>query len=81
MNGPLLADLSSDVPGMTINRLCGSGLNAVGPAANAIVSGESDLIIAGGVESMSRAPLVIPSPMLHFPEGLKFLIRLLDGAS
>ena len=62
----LLADLSSDVPGMTINRLCGSGLNAVGIAANAIVSGESDLIIAGGVESMSRAPLVIPKSDVAF---------------
>ena len=62
----LLANLSSDVPGLTINRLCGSGLNAVGIAANAIASGESDLIVAGGVESMSRAPLVIPKPDVAF---------------
>ena len=55
----LLAGLPSDVPGLTINRLCGSGLNAVGIAANAIISGASDLIIAGGVESMSHAPFVM----------------------
>jgi acetyl-CoA C-acetyltransferase len=56
----LLAGLSKDVPGATINRLCGSGLDAVGTAARAIKSGEAQLIIAGGVESMSRAPFVMP---------------------
>jgi 3-oxoadipyl-CoA thiolase len=55
----LLAGLPQDVPGCTINRLCGSGLNAVGSCANAIRSGEGDLMIAGGVESMSRSPFVI----------------------
>lgn len=55
----LLAGLPQKVPGVTLNRLCGSGLNAVGTAANSIRSGEADLIIAGGVESMSRAPFVI----------------------
>ena len=55
----LLAGLSEDVPACTINRLCGSGLNAVGSCANAIRSGEGDLMIAGGVESMSRSPFVI----------------------
>jgi acetyl-CoA acyltransferase len=55
----LLAGLSPDVPGATINRLCGSGLDAVGTAARAIRTGEADLIIAGGVESMSRAPFVM----------------------
>jgi len=54
----LLAGL--DAPGATINRLCGSGLNAVGDAARAIKAGEADLILAGGVESMSRAPFVMP---------------------
>ncbi|MFZ2994749.1 3-oxoadipyl-CoA thiolase [Sphingobium sp.] len=55
----LLAGLPTDVPGTTINRLCGSGLNAIGVAAQAIRSGDADLIIAGGVESMTRAPYVL----------------------
>ena len=55
----LLAGLSPDVPGATINRLCGSSMDAVGTAARAIRCGEVDLVIAGGVESMSRAPFVI----------------------
>jgi 3-oxoadipyl-CoA thiolase len=57
---PLLAGLPDTVSGTTINRLCGSGLDAVGQAARAIRAGEADLIIAGGVESMSRAPFVMP---------------------
>src|SRR5207302_1556321 len=56
----LLAGLPVAVPGATINRLCGSGLDAVAMAARAIKSGEAELIVAGGVESMSRAPFVIP---------------------
>lgn len=56
----LLAGLPIEVPGATINRLCGSGLDAVGTAARAIKSGEARLMIAGGVESMSRAPFVMP---------------------
>ncbi|MBY0367317.1 3-oxoadipyl-CoA thiolase [Roseateles aquatilis] len=56
----LLAGLPVAVPGSTINRLCGSGLDAVGTAARAIKSGEAGLMIAGGVESMSRAPFVMP---------------------
>jgi len=56
----LLAGLPVGVPGATINRLCGSGMDAVGTAARAIRSGEADLMIAGGVESMSRAPFVMP---------------------
>ena len=56
----LLAGLPQDLPGATINRLCGSGLDAVGSAARAIRSGEAQLMIAGGVESMSRAPFVMP---------------------
>src|ERR1700754_1139611 len=56
----LLAGLPDSVPGATINRLCGSGLDAVGTAARAIRSGEAGLMIAGGVESMSRAPFVMP---------------------
>jgi acetyl-CoA acyltransferase len=56
----LLAGLPDGVPGSTINRLCGSGLDAVAIAARAIVAGEAELVIAGGVESMSRAPFVLP---------------------
>src|SRR4249920_1143352 len=56
----LLAGLPADVPGVTVNRLCGSGLDAVGTAARAIRAGEAGLLIAGGVESMSRAPFVMP---------------------
>ena len=56
----LLAGLPIEVPGATLNRLCGSGLDAVGTAARAIKSGEAGLMIAGGVESMSRAPFVMP---------------------
>ena len=56
----LLAGLPMDVPGSTVNRLCGSGLDALGTAARAIKAGEAGLMIAGGVESMSRAPFVMP---------------------
>ena len=56
----LLAGLPVELPGATINRLCGSGLDAVGTAARAIKAGEATLMIAGGVESMSRAPFVMP---------------------
>jgi len=56
----LLAGMPVDVPGATINRLCGSGMDAVGTAARAIRSGEASLMLAGGVESMSRAPFVMP---------------------
>jgi acetyl-CoA C-acetyltransferase len=55
----LLAGLPADVPGTTVNRLCGSGLDAVGTAARAIRAGEAQLIVAGGVESMTRAPFVM----------------------
>jgi 3-oxoadipyl-CoA thiolase len=56
----LLAGLPIDVPGTTINRLCGSGMDAVGTAARSLKAGEADLVLAGGVESMSRAPFVMP---------------------
>jgi acetyl-CoA acyltransferase len=55
----LLAGIPKEVPGSTVNRLCGSGLNAVGTAAAAIKAGEAEIIVAGGVESMSRAPFVM----------------------
>ena len=56
----LLAGLGTDVPGVTVNRLCGSGLDAVAMGARAIMAGDAQLIIAGGVESMTRAPFVMP---------------------
>ena len=62
----LLAGLPMEVPGATINRLCGSGLDAVGSAARAIKAGEAGLVIAGGVESMSRAPFVMPKAQSAF---------------
>jgi acetyl-CoA acyltransferase len=62
----LLAGLPASVPGTTMNRLCGSGLDAVITAARAIKAGEAELIIAGGVESMSRAPFVIPKAETAF---------------
>ncbi|MDV3257543.1 MAG: 3-oxoadipyl-CoA thiolase [Sphingomonas sp.] len=62
----LLAGLGTSTPGTTINRLCGSGLDAVAMAARAIKSGEADLIIAGGVESMTRAPFVMPKAQAAF---------------
>lgn len=62
----LLAGLSDQVPGTTINRLCGSGMDAVGMAARAIRTGDADVIIAGGVESMTRAPFVMPKAPAAF---------------
>ena len=65
----LLGGLPPSVPGGTVNRLCGSGLMAVGDGARAIAVGDADLLIAGGVESMSRAPLVMAKPTAAFPRG------------
>ena len=62
----LLAGLPIDVPGSTINRLCGSGLDAIGTAARAIRSGDTQLMLAGGVESMSRSPFVVPKATTAF---------------
>jgi acetyl-CoA C-acetyltransferase len=62
----LLAGLPVSLPGSTVNRLCGSGLDALGTAARAIKSGEAELMIAGGVESMSRAPFVMPKATSAF---------------
>ena len=62
----LLAGLPIEVPGTTINRLCGSGMDAVGQAARTIRAGDADLMIAGGVESMSRAPFVMPKAETAF---------------
>ena len=65
----LLAGLPASVPGATINRLCASGMDAVGTTARAISSGAIDLAIAGGVESMSRAPFVLPKAEAAFQRG------------
>ena len=65
----LLAGFPYSVPGATVNRLCGSGLEAVGEAARAIRSGEADVLVAGGVESMTRAPLVALKPEVAFRRG------------
>ncbi|WP_033023557.1 thiolase family protein, partial [Streptomyces rimosus] len=65
----LLAGLPVTVPGVTVNRLCGSGLEAVIQAARGIALGDAHLVLAGGVESMSRAPYVLPKPERAFPAG------------
>ncbi|MEO5733651.1 MAG: 3-oxoadipyl-CoA thiolase [Rubrivivax sp.] len=84
----LLAGLPITVPGATLNRLCGSGLDAVGSAARAIKCGEAQLMIAGGVESMSRAPFVMPKAETAFSRsnavydttiGWRFVNKLMKG--
>src|SRR5213594_1717664 len=65
----LLAGLPKSVAGVTMNRLCASGLSAVSAAARAIKVGEGDVYIAGGVESMSRAPYSVPKREQGFPTG------------
>jgi 3-oxoadipyl-CoA thiolase len=65
----LLAGLPVEVPGATVNRLCGSGMNAVINAAHAIVAGDGSVFVAGGVESMTRAPFVMAKPSAAFPRG------------
>jgi 3-oxoadipyl-CoA thiolase len=65
----LLAGLPESVGGVTVNRLCASGLAAVIGACHAVIAGDGDLFVAGGVESMSRAPLVTPKPDRPFPRG------------
>ena len=65
----LLAGLPVEVPGVTVNRLCASGLEAVNQAGRAIAVGDADLLLAGGVESMSRSPFVALKPERSFPRG------------
>lgn len=65
----LLAGLPVTVPGVTVNRLCGSGMQAFCDAARLILTGEADLVIAGGVEQMSRAPLIVPKASTAFARG------------
>jgi 3-oxoadipyl-CoA thiolase len=65
----LLAGLPVEVPGVTVNRLCGSGMQAIADAARLVATGEAELVIAGGVEQMSRAPLVMAKPTEAFQRG------------
>jgi 3-oxoadipyl-CoA thiolase len=65
----LLAGLPQSVPGVTLNRLCASGLSAVVSACHAVIAGDADLVVAGGVESMTRAPLSMPKPARAFERG------------
>jgi acetyl-CoA C-acetyltransferase len=67
--GALLAGLPQEVAGVTVNRLCASGLSAVVGACHAVIAGDGDLFVAGGVESMTRAPLVMAKPERGFPRG------------
>src|SRR5262245_40043292 len=67
--GVLLAGLPDSVAGVTVNRLCASGLSAVVSACHAIAAGDGALFVAGGVESMSRAPLVLAKPDMAWPRG------------
>ena len=73
----LLAGLPQTIPGITINRLCASGLEAVTYAARMIKSNEADLVIAGGVESMSRAPFVIPKSSSAFSRNAEIYLSLI----
>ncbi|MFI6322420.1 thiolase family protein [Nonomuraea sp. NPDC050556] len=75
----LLAGLPVTVPGVTVNRLCASGLEAVVQAARAIAVGEASIAVAGGVESMSRAPWVLPKPSRAFPAGNQELVSTTIG--
>jgi 3-oxoadipyl-CoA thiolase len=77
--GLLLAGLPVEVPGATVNRLCASGLEAVSQAARAIKVGEGDLMLAGGVESMSRSPFVMLKPERSFPRGQMELVDTTIG--
>src|SRR5205085_6497607 len=61
--GALLAGFPDSVPGVTVNRLCASGLSAIVSGCHAVIAGEADLLVAGGVESMSRAPLAMAEPV------------------
>jgi acetyl-CoA acyltransferase len=65
----LLAGFPEEVAGVTVNRLCGSGLDAIAQAARAVILGEADVYVGGGVESMSRAPWTVPKPERAFPTG------------
>src|SRR3954454_20113663 len=75
----LLAGLPVRVPGVTVNRLCGSSLQAAMDASRLIETGDAELVVAGGVESMSRAPWVLPKPARGFPAGNETLVSTTLG--
>jgi acetyl-CoA acyltransferase len=75
----LLAGLPVSVPGVTVNRLCGSSLQAAMDASRLIETGDADVVLAGGVESMSRAPWVLPKPARAFPAGDQTLVSTTLG--
>ena len=75
----LLAGLPVEVPGQTVNRLCGSGLQAITSAYHAILAGEGDCFVAGGVESMTRAPFVMAKPGAVYPRGDQALVDTTIG--
>jgi acetyl-CoA acetyltransferase family protein len=75
----LLAGLPTSVPASTVNRLCGSSLDAAMVASRTIVLGEADVVVAGGVESMSRAPWVLPKPVRGYPAGDATLVSTTLG--
>ena len=75
----LLAGLPVTVPGLTVNRLCGSSLQAAMDASRLVETGDADLVVAGGVESMSRAPWVLPKPARGFPAGNETLVSTTLG--
>jgi acetyl-CoA acyltransferase len=75
----LLAGLPVLVPGLTVNRLCGSSLQAAMDASRLVETGDADLVVAGGVESMSRAPWVLPKPARGFPAGNETLVSTTLG--
>src|SRR5215203_3472568 len=75
----LLAGLPVEVPGQTVNRLCGSGLQAINSAYHAIVAGEGDYFVAGGVESMTRAPFVMAKSSTAYPRGDQSLVDTTIG--
>ncbi len=75
----LLAGLPVSVPGVTVNRLCGSSLQAAMDASRLVETGDAELVVAGGVESMSRAPWVLPKPSRAFPAGNETLVSTTLG--
>ena len=77
--GSLLAGLPVEVPGVTVNRLCASGLEAISQAARSIKTGDGDIVLAGGVESMTRSPFVMLKPDRAFPRGARELVDTTIG--
>ena len=75
----LLAGLPVSVPGVTVNRLCGSSLQAAMDASRLVETGDAEIVVAGGVESMSRAPWVLPKPARGFPAGNETLVSTTLG--